>query len=159
LSEPHFALGKIIAKYCPDFGSPFDKDAHITAVYPVGSKGIFVLGALAELTNTHLIINEIPVRNEEIAKFASKEFLVENTTASINGCHILVARKDILNSIAEDLKKHNFAPEKIGFVEKKGVAASISFDKDVNQFVTAKAKLARLISPPSGAEDRPTGNN
>lgn len=145
LSEPHFALGKIIAKYCPDFGTPFDKNAHITAVQPVGSRGVFALGALAELATSHLLINELPVRNQEIAKFATKEFLVENATASINGCHLIVATKDAASLIMEDLKKHNFEPRRIGFVAKKG-SASVSLPQDASQFVASKAKFTRLTT-------------
>jgi selenophosphate synthase len=148
LSEPHFALGKIIAKYCPDFETAYDKQAHIAAVYPVGPQGVFALGALAELANVQLMINkELPVRDEEIAKFVTKEFLVENATASLNGCHIIVATKDVANLIMEELSKHNFAPERIGFVEKKG-SWSVSFATDVSQFVASKVKLARLMGPP-----------
>ena len=145
LSEPHFVLGKIIAKYCPDFGAPFDKSVHITAVQPVGQRGVFALGALAELANSHLLINELPVRNAEIAMFATKEFLVDNATASMNGCHMIIATKDVISLVIDDLKKHNFAPERIGIVAKKG-AASIAFTQDVSQFVASKAKLARLTA-------------
>lgn len=148
LSEPHFALGKIVAKYCPDFGAPFDKNAHITAVHPVGPWGVFALGSLAELANAHLVVNELPIRNEEIARFATKEFLVENATASLNGCHLIVATRDAAGSIIEDFKKHNFAPERIGIVAKKGVA-SIAFTKDISQFVASKAKVARLTASPA----------
>jgi selenophosphate synthase len=148
LSEPHFALGKIIAKYCPDFETTYDKQAHITAVYPVGPQGVFALGALAELANVQLIINkELPVKDEEIAKFVTRDFLVENATASLNGCHIIVATKDVANLITEELSKHNFAPERIGFVEKKG-SWSVSFATDVSQFVASKVTLARLMGPP-----------
>jgi selenophosphate synthase len=145
LAEPHFALGKIIAKYCPDFEATFDRQVHVTAVYPVGQRGVFALGALAEIANAQLMINALPIRNEEIAKFATREFLVENATASLNGCHLVVATKDVANLIMEDLKKHNFAPERIGYVAKKGSAAVEFGTTDVNQFVASKAKLARLI--------------
>ncbi|OLC81216.1 MAG: hypothetical protein AUJ08_07725 [Thaumarchaeota archaeon 13_1_40CM_3_50_5] len=148
LSEPHFALGKIVAKYCPDFGAPFDKNAHITAVHPVGPWGVFALGSLAELANAHLLVNELPIRNEEMARFATKEFLVENATASLNGCHLIVATRDAAGSIIEDFKKHNFAPERIGIVAKKGMA-SIAFTKDISQFVASKAKVARLTASPA----------
>ena len=147
LSEPHFALGKIIAKYCPDFETPYDKQTHITAVYPVGPRGVFALGALAERANVELVIKELPIRNEEIAKFVTSEFLIENATASLNGCHIIVATKDVANLIMEELKNHNFAPERIGFVERKG-SWSVSFDTDVSQFVASKVKLAQLMGAP-----------
>jgi selenophosphate synthase len=145
LSEPHFALGKIIAKYCPDFGAPFDKNAHITAVHPVGNHGVFAMGPLAELANAHLLINELPVRNEEVAKYATKEFLVENSTASMNGCHLIVATKEAADLVIDDLKKHNFAPERIGIVATRGTP-SVAFKKDAGQFVASKAKLARLMA-------------
>jgi selenophosphate synthase len=147
LTEPHFALGKIIAKYCPDFGTTYDKQVHVTAVYPVGSQGIFALGTLAELANAQLTINELPVRNEEIAKFTTDKFLIENATASLNGCHIIIATKDVANLIAEELSKHNFAPQRIGLVEKKG-SSLVTFAIDVSQFVASKVKLARLVGIP-----------
>jgi hypothetical protein len=62
----------------------------------------------------------------------------------------------------EDLKKHNFAPERIGYVAKKG-SASVEFaTTDVIQFVASKAKLARLIASdrqqpaPEGAGPAPS---
>jgi len=144
LSEPHFALGKVIAKYCPDFGTQYDKQAHITAVYPVGPQGVFALRALAEVANVQLMINELPLRDEEIARFATEEFLIENATASLNGCHVIVAAKDVANLIIEDLRKHNFAPERLGFIEKKG-SWSVRFAKDINQFMASKPKIAQLM--------------
>jgi selenophosphate synthase len=152
LSEPHFALGKIIAKYCPDFETTYDKQLHIPAVYPVGPHGVFALRALAELANVQLMIKELPLRNEEIARFMTSEFLIENATASLNGCHIIVATKDVANLIMEELRKHNFAPERIGFVEKKG-SWSVSFATDVSQFVASKMKLARLTETPQRHDD------
>ncbi len=148
LGEPHFALGKIIAKYCPDYGAQFDKSTHITAVHPVGSHGILALGALAELANSHLQVNELPIRHIEIAKFATKEFLVDNATASLHGCHLIVATKDIANLLIEDLKKHNFAPERIGFVAKKGTP-SVALPPETDQYVASKVKLARLTGSAS----------
>jgi selenophosphate synthase len=152
LSEPHFALGKIIAKYCPDFETTYDKQMHITAVYPVGPQGVFALRALAELANVELRIKELPIRNEEITKFVTREFLVENATASLNGCHIIVATRDVANLIIEELRKHNFAPETIGFVERKG-SWSINFATDVSQFVASKVKLGQLMGTSQQYDD------
>ncbi len=147
LSEPHFALGKIIAKYCPDFGTPYDKQTHITAVYPVGPRGVLALGTLAELANVELMIKELPTRDEEVARFVTREFLVENATASLNGCHIIVATKDVASLIMDELRKHNFAPERIGSVERKG-SWSVSFASDISQFVASKVRLAQLTGAP-----------
>ncbi len=148
LSEPHFALGKIIAKYCPDYDSAFDKGSHIVAVHPVGAQGILALGSLAGLANSHLEISELPVRNPEVAKFASSAFLVENATASLNGCHLIVATKDVADLIIEDLGKHNFAPERIGSVAEKGTA-TVRLPQDASEYVASRARLAHLAGTPT----------
>lgn len=149
LSEPHFALGKIISKYCPDFGQAYDKGAHIAAVYPVGAKGVFALGALAELANAHVEVNDLPMRHDEIARLATKESLVENSTASQHGCHILVGTKDVLDLVAEDLRQHHFAPERIGIIAKKGAPSVAIVGKDASLYVAHKAKLASLLNQPA----------
>jgi hypothetical protein len=149
LSEPHFALGKIIAKYLPDFGTAFDKGSHIIAVYPVGSGGILSLGALAESTNAQLAVHNIPLKNEEMSKFATKEYLVENATASLNGCHLVVASTTVVELVMEELRKHNFSPERVGAVSKKGVATvTFGAGSKPDDYVAAKPKLERLTSTP-----------
>jgi len=72
---------------------------------------------------------------------------VDNATASINGCHLIVATKDVVSLMIEDLRKHNFMPEQIGFVSKKG-SSSVAFagKEGADPYVAAKAKLARLSS-------------
>jgi hypothetical protein len=98
------------------------------------------------------MVKELPIRNEEIAKFVTRDFLVENATASLNGCHIIVAAKDVANLIMEELRKHNFSPERIGFVERKG-SWSVSFAMDVSQFVASKVKLGQLMGAPQRHDD------
>jgi selenophosphate synthase len=95
------------------------------------------------------VVNEIPLRHEEMAKFATKEYLVENATASINGCHLIVASNAVSELVMNELKKHNFAPERIGVVSKKGLA-SVTFDAaaKAGDYVAAKSKLERLSSSP-----------
>jgi selenophosphate synthase len=145
LTEPHFALGKIISKYCPDYETEFDKHTHITAVHPVTTDGIFAVGRLAELTNSHIVINELPMKNEEIAQFATREFLIDNATVSTNGCHLIVATNDVANSVLEELRRHNFEPTVMGFIAKKGEPV-VTIEKEIGKYVASKAKLARLNS-------------
>ncbi len=145
LSEPHFSLGKIISKYCPDFGMEYDKHNHIAAVYPAITDGFFAIGKLAELTNSNIIINELPMKYEEMCRFATKELLVENATASSNGCHLIVATNDLASLVIDDLLKHNFEPAIIGFFAKKE-RPIVSTEKDLTQFIASKSKLSRLNS-------------
>jgi hypothetical protein len=97
--------------------------------------------------NAHIDINELPVRHPDIAKFATKESLVGNSTASQHGCHILVGARDVLNLVVEDLRQHHFSPERIGLIAKKG-APSIAIEKDASEYVAQKARLAYLLKPP-----------
>jgi selenophosphate synthase len=142
LSEPHFSLGKIISKYCPDFGTPYDKNSHIPAVYPIMTDGIFAVAKLARLLNAQIVINNLPIKFDEIAKFATKEFLVENATAASIGCHMIVATNDVANLIMEDLRKHNFEPSIIGFIAKKD-GQGLRIEADIDKYVS-KTKLTKL---------------
>jgi selenophosphate synthase len=142
LSEPHFSLGKIISKYCPDFGTPYDKNSHIPAVYPIITDGIFAVAKLARLLNAQIVINNLPIKFDEIARFATKEFLVENATAASIGCHMIVATNDVANLIMEDLRKHNFEPSIIGFIAKKD-GPGLRIEADIDKYVS-KTKLTKL---------------
>jgi selenophosphate synthase len=145
LSEPHFSLGRIISRYCPDFGTKYDKNMHITAVHPVGADGFFAIIRLAELTNSHIVIRELPMENEELNRFATRELLIENSTASSNGCHLIVATKDVTGSVVDDLRRHNFEPTVIGFFSKKE-RPSVTTGPDIDQYIASKSKLAKVMS-------------
>ena len=130
-------MGKIISKYCTDFGKEVDTKENIISVYPVGSDGILALLNLSRMLNAHLIINELPIKYEELAKFATDEFLVSNSTAAMNGCHLIVTSEDLAPLILEDLKKHNFSPQIIGYVNDKE-RSIVTINNNINKFVAAK---------------------
>jgi selenophosphate synthase len=143
ISEPHFSLGKVISKYCPDFGTPYDKNNHITAVYPIMTDGIFAVAKFARLLNAQIVINNLPMKFDDISRFATKELLVENATAASVGCHMIVATKDVANLIIEDLRKHNFEPSVIGFIARKG-GPGLMIEADIDKYVSSKKKLTKL---------------
>ena len=143
LSEPHFSLGKIISKYCPGFGASFQKDENIVAAHPLGSDGILGLWKLARTSNCHLVVNDIPTMFEEIARLASRESLVANPTAAMNGCHAIVATKDISNLILGELQRHNFRATVIGFVASKG-EPNVTFGNNAKDHFAANIGLSIL---------------
>jgi selenophosphate synthase len=143
LSEPHFSLGKIISKYCPNFGESLQKNDNIIAVHPLGSDGILGLWKLARVSNCHLVVNDIPMMFEEIARLASSEALVANPTAAMNGCHTIVATKDITNTVLDELRKHNFRATVIGFVTRKG-DPNVTFGNNVKEHFAANIGLSIL---------------
>lgn len=137
LSQPKFSLGKIISKYCPEFGSPFETKSHIVSVFPVTTDGIIALLNLSEMSKVQIVIDEIPMKHEEMALFATKEYLVSNATASTNGCHLIVSTNDVAELIIEDLRKHNFKPAKIGNIIAKGTPA-VRISRNISKYVAAK---------------------
>jgi selenophosphate synthase len=143
LSEPRFSLGKVISKYCPDFGTPYEKHTHIAAVYPVMTDGIFAVAKFARLVNARIVINNLPMKYDEIARFATKELLVENATAASTGCHMIIATKNVADLIMGDLQKHNFEPSVIGFIGKKE-SPGLTIDADIDKYVASKSELAKL---------------
>ncbi|MFZ0696068.1 MAG: SelD-related putative sulfur metabolism protein, partial [Nitrososphaeraceae archaeon] len=143
LSEPRFSLGKVISKYCPDFGTPYEKHTHIAAVYPVMTDGIYAVAKFARLVNARIVINNLPMKYDEIARFATKELLVENATAASTGCHMIIATKNVADLIMGDLQKHNFEPSVIGFIGKKE-SPGLTIDADIDKYVASKSKLAKL---------------
>lgn len=146
LCEPHFSLGKIVSKYCPAFGTPLQKSENLIAVYPLASNGILGLWELARISNCHLVINDIPMVFEEIARLASSEALVMNPSASINGCHTIVATKDISNLVLDELRRHNFKAIVMGFVAKKG-EGKVTFGDNIKDHFAAKIGLSILNTP------------
>jgi selenophosphate synthase len=137
LSQPKFSLGKIISKYCPEFGSPFETKSHIVSVFPVTTDGIIALLNLSEMSKVQIVIDEIPMKHEEMALFATKEYLVSNATASTNGCHLIVSTNDVAELIIEDLRKHNFKPAKIGNIIAKGTPG-VRISRNISKYVAAK---------------------
>ena len=85
---------------------------------------MFAIPKLAELTNFNIVINDLPIKYDELAKFATREFLIENATASSNGCHMLVTTKELADVVLDDLRKHHFEPTIIGFFAKKSLQSS-----------------------------------
>jgi selenophosphate synthase len=144
LSEPRFSLGRIISKYCPDFGMNFDKSEHIMAVYPVSSDGIFAVNKLSILTNSEIVINDIPMVYDGIAKFLTTEFLIANSTIPANGCHLIVAPSNISNLIIEDLRKRYYDPSIIGYIANKE-KPSVKYNTDVRSYLISNQKLQSEI--------------
>ena len=143
LCEPHFSLGKIVSKYCPGFGTPLQKNENLIAVHPLASDGILGLWKLARISNCHLVVNDLPMMFEEIARLASSEALVMNPTAALNGCHTIVATNDISSLMLDELRKHNFRATVIGFVAKKG-EKNVTFGDNIKDHFAAKIGLSIL---------------
>lgn len=141
LCEPHFSLGKIVSKYCPAYGTPLQKNENLIAVHPLGSDGILGLWNIARISDCHLVIDNIPMMFEEFARVVSSEGLVTNPTAAINGCHTIVAARDISNLVLDELQRYNFRAAVIGFVSKKG-DHGVTFGDNIKDHFAAKTGVS-----------------
>jgi selenophosphate synthase len=144
LGEPKFSLGRVISKYCPDFGMSFDNSEHIMAVYPVSSEGILAVKTLSQLTKSEIMIDDIPILNNEIAKFVTSENLISNSTIPANGCHLIIASPNISNLIMDDLRKHNYEPFIIGHVANRE-SPSVKYNTNIDTFMMSNFKLQNQV--------------
>jgi selenophosphate synthase len=120
LTEPKASLGKIITKFLPDFESEFDFQSHIIVTHPISKNGILSLYEISKLTNSELIIDDIPVIDRDITDFVSKEFLISNPTASTPNTCMLLMSKELSSTVIDELSKNKFNPRVIGKVGKVG---------------------------------------
>jgi selenophosphate synthase len=83
------------------------------------------------------VVNEVPIIHEDLARFATDEFLVSNSTAAANGCHLIISSEDLAPLILEDLRKHNFNPHIIGFVKDKE-RSMVTINNNITKYIAAK---------------------
>jgi selenophosphate synthase len=143
LGHPRFSLSKIVGKYSPQFGNQFDTHANIIAVHPVGSDGVLALLYLSWLSNSHLIVNDIPMKYEELSKQATNECIISNSTCAGNGCHLIVASNEVANHVLEDLQRHSYDPMIIGRVANKN-GPKVTISNKLTEFVAAKYITSRF---------------
>jgi selenophosphate synthase len=145
LSHPRFELGKLINKYCPAFEGKFDKASHITAVFPILTQGILAIKKLVDYIDHEIIIDKIPIKNKEMSSYAVKEYLVQHSTSSFNGCHLIIASRECTDSIIQDLKKIHLEPEVIGKVGKKGKPLLNIKDIELDKYILRRSKINKKI--------------
>ncbi len=120
LTEPKTSLGKLITKFLPDFESKFDFQSHIIVSHPVSKNGVSSLYEISKLTNSELIIDNIPVIDRDITNFVSKEYLISNPTASTSNTCMLLMSREISSTVIDELNKNKFNPTVIGKIGKIG---------------------------------------
>jgi selenophosphate synthase len=145
LSHPRFELGKVINKYCPEFEGKFDKSSHIIAVFPILTQGILAMKRLADYTGSEIIIDKIPIKNKEMSAYAVKEYFVQHSTSSVNGCHAIIASKECTDSLIQDLRKIHLEPEVIGTIGKKDKPFLYIKDIDIDKYIIRKSKAYKKI--------------
>nr|WP_252900572.1 SelD-related putative sulfur metabolism protein [Vulcanisaeta sp. JCM 14467] len=104
LSRPNIEIARVINKYLPELDESFREDEHIAATIDISGPGIFVFKELAEQANVDIALHSIPLLSPEVARFAAEHYIITDATAGTNGAIAIVAGKDVVDSIINDLR-------------------------------------------------------
>ena len=80
-----------------------------------------------------------------MSSYAVKEYLVQHSTSSFNGCHLIIASRECTDSIIQDLKKIHLEPEVIGKVGKKGKPLLNIKDMEIDKYILRRSKINKKI--------------
>ena len=140
MMKPNIYVARIIEERLPGLDEEFDPDMHIAATTDVTGPGIYVIKELSELANATIKIEDVPLISPEISEFATRNYIIPNSTAGTNGAIVIIARSKVIDDIQDDLKKYNIDAIKIGKVVSKGEAKVLA-PKELKRYILAKAYL------------------
>ncbi|GAB6944023.1 SelD-related putative sulfur metabolism protein [Vulcanisaeta sp. JCM 14467] len=144
LSRPNIEIARVINKYLPELDESFREDEHIAATIDISGPGIFVFKELAEQANVDIALHSIPLLSPEVARFAAEHYIITDATAGTNGAIAIVAGKDVVDSIINDLRGiEGVQPMVIGEVMGRGTGRLFVPDY-VTRYITNKSLLMKL---------------
>ncbi len=120
MAKPNIEVGRIINKYCPEYGGSFNPDENIAATGDLSGPGIYIFKEIAESAKVDMRLDVVPLYHEELVQFATKNFLMDNGTAGTNGAIGIIASSDLIDNIKKDLSSQGYNPRIIGEIIEKG---------------------------------------
>ena len=147
ISRPNIGIAKVISKYLPDVGEEYSPEENILACTDVTGPGIYVLYELAERLNARIDIDVIPLLHPFYSKFATKNYLMLNSTAGTNGSHIMVVPSTIVEDLIGNLKRSGFQPYVIGEIKEIG-KVELRVGKEIKNYISDKRILNKLTITP-----------
>jgi selenophosphate synthase len=140
MSKPNIDVAKLIEEKLPDLDEEFDPDRHIAATTDVTGPGIYVIKEIAELANVSIKLYDIPLISPKISEFATRNYIIPNSTSGTNGAIVIVAKSNIIEDLENKLLKIGQKPIRIGRIIKKG-EAKVYAPSTLKRFILAKAYL------------------
>ncbi|MEW9491842.1 MAG: SelD-related putative sulfur metabolism protein [Candidatus Aramenus sulfurataquae] len=137
---PNLGPAKVIYNHLPEFGKAFSQEDHIKMTTDVTGPGIFVVKEFAEKAKVDVHLEEIPVFDEDIAEFATENFIIPNSTAGTNGAILVFCSKKIADQVMDELREVGGEPMIIGKVTGKGEGA-VTVNKKVEKLIHRKNVL------------------
>lgn len=120
MANPNLAVGQLIYKYSPPLGEPFNPQRHIKITGDLSGPGIDIFRELAEKARVTMRLEKFPLLCEDMARAATQQYILPNSTAGTNGAVALIATPAVIERCAADLERLGYEPQVIGFVEGPG---------------------------------------
>ncbi|NIT78098.1 MAG: hypothetical protein GWO44_14745, partial [Thermoplasmata archaeon] len=120
MARPNLEVGRVINRYCPGYGEPFQAEKHIKATGDLSGPGIEIFNELAEKAKADIELWEVPLNHEAIVEAACEEYLLPNGTSGTNGAIAIVASERVVREVEEDLRRLGHDPQVIGRVKGPG---------------------------------------
>jgi len=140
MAKPNIEVAKAIESRLPELGEEFNPREHIAITTDVTGPGIYVVKELAELSNTAIRLTDIPLLDHRISEFATRNFIIPNSTAGTNGAIVIIARPEVLEDLEEDLRKAGLQPTVIGYIEGRG-APIVKAPLKLKKYIASKSYL------------------
>ena len=135
IATPNIGAARVISRYLPEAGEPYDPDQHVAATTDVTGPGIYVVYELAQQMNARIRLHDIPVLYPELSEYATSTYIIPNATAGTNGAFIAVVPETVVDDFVRDLRAAGLQPVVFGGVVEIG-----------EPVVEAPAKLGRYVA-------------
>ncbi len=140
MAKPNVKIARIIEGRLPRAGEDFNPREHIAVTTDVTGPGIYVIKELAELSNVSVRIDDIPLISPILSEFATRNFIIPNATAGTNGAIVILASKQVIEGVEEELRGEGESPVKVGVVVSRG-EAKVKAPQKLRKYVAAKSYL------------------
>ncbi len=142
IARPNIEAAKTIYEYLPEYDEKPDPEKHIISTTDITGPGIFVFHELAEKLNAYIHLDEIPLLFPEFSRFATKYFIIPNATSGTNGAFVIVAHKNIADSIVDNLEKNGLEPHIVGEIVEVRKRVGVKVPKILSSYVADKKLLS-----------------
>ncbi len=144
MATPNVDIAKIIYRYLPELGETYRPDEHISATTDISGPGIFVFKELAEQAGMDIELYDIPLVEPRIAEFATKNYVMLDSTAGTNGAVAIVAPQNIAEEIVSELSRiPQLKPMVIGRVKGRG-AGKLVVPESIQRYVASNRLREKL---------------
>lgn len=137
MRQPNLRIGQLIQRFAPDVGEPLNPSRHIKATVDLSGPGIDVFRELAEICGRDVALEQIPLANGDLVRWATQNFLLPNGTAGTNGAIALIASPEVIDSAAAELESFGYQPEVIGQIqESSGSGGTLIVPPEAKNYIS-----------------------